>query len=392
MSLKLSSTHLQKESRCIAIVTGSKGEYGYIRPILRAIEKDSDLEYRLIVTNMHLLPEFGYSIQDIIDDGFIISDTIYMAFDGYTNASMSKSLGAFLLSVSDAFLRLKPDLILLAGDRGEQLMAAISGTHMNIPIAHIQAGELSGNIDGITRHAITKFAHLHFASNEDALERLKKMGEQDFRIFNTGAPQLDELVSGYCTSRENLVERLSLDLSRPLIIMIQHPVIEEIEELPHQIQETLEAVAGLKEQTIIIFPNSDAGSELIRSEILRRHLPFVHIYRNIRREDFIGLMKIASAIIGNSSCGIIEAPLLKLPTVNIGNRQRGRMQANNVLNVGHDKEGILSAIKQALSKEFRESLKDCVSSYGDGHTTERIIKILKEIPIDETLLKKNMTY
>jgi len=243
--------------RKIALVTGSRGEYGYIRPIVREIERDPDLDYSIIVTNLHLLPDFGFSVDDIEHDGLKISDRIYMALDGYTPASMSKSLGVFLMSVTDALVRLQPDIVLLAGDRGEQLMAAIAAAHMNIPVAHIQAGELSGNIDGMTRHAITRFAHIHFASSEDAAQRLRRMGEQEFRVYLTGAQQLDELVNGDYARPEEIAGLFQLDLSQPIILLVQHPVIEEYDSTVDQVQETLEAICALGHQTVAIFPNND---------------------------------------------------------------------------------------------------------------------------------------
>ncbi len=250
--------------RRIALVTGSRGEYGYIRPIVQEIQRDPELDYEIIVTNLHLLSDFGYRVEEIERDGFKVSDRIFMALDGYTPTSMSKSLGVFLMGVTDSLARLRPDVVLLAGDRGEQLMAAIAAAHMNIPVAHIQAGELSGNIDGMTRHAITRFTHIHFASNQDAAERLRRMGEQPFRIHLTGAPQLDELINGHYAGREEIASLFQLNLDQPVILFVQHPVTEEFEETVAQAEETLEAICALGHQTVTIFPNNDAGNMQIR--------------------------------------------------------------------------------------------------------------------------------
>ena len=182
--------------RHVAILTEARSSYGYLRPIAKLIEADPELDYSLIVTNQHLLPDFGYSVEEIEQDRLNITDRIYMTLDGYTPATMVKSLGVLLLGVTDAFVRLRPDLVLVLGDRGDSLMAALAAAHMNIPVAHIQAGERSGNIDGLTRHAITRFAHIHFASGPDAAERLRLMGEEEWRIQMLGAPQLDEFVRG----------------------------------------------------------------------------------------------------------------------------------------------------------------------------------------------------
>jgi UDP-hydrolysing UDP-N-acetyl-D-glucosamine 2-epimerase len=187
---------------------------------------DPDLDYAIIATNMHLLPEFGMSINEIERDGFQVTERIYMTFDGYTTVTMTKSLACFLLELPTALQRIKPDIILLAGDRGEQLMAAIAGVHMGIPVAHIQAGELSGNVDGIVRHSITKLAHIHFAANEEFANRVRKMGEQDFRVFVTGAPLVDELIENVVTKSEDLQERYRLVPDSPLILVAQHPVTD----------------------------------------------------------------------------------------------------------------------------------------------------------------------
>lgn len=380
--------------RVIVLVTGSRGEYGYIRPIVRAIERDHALDYSMVVTNLHLLPDFGYSVEDIEQDKLKISDRLYMALDGYTPASMSKSLGVSLMGVTDSLARLKPDLILLAGDRGEQLMAAIAGAHMNIPVAHIQAGELSGNIDGMTRHAITRFAHLHFASSEEAAERLRRMGEEPFRIHLTGAPQLDELVNGYYSEPEEIASLFRLNLQDPVVLLVQHPVTEEHDRAVAQMQETLEAVCALGHQTVAIFPNNDAGNHDIRRMLKRYHRPFMRIERNVPRRLFSGLMRVAHVMVGNSSSGLIEAPCFKLPAINIGTRQRGRARGNNVIDVSADRRQIRTAIERALSADFRKTLQEhCRNPYqGDGKVSERIVQILKTVPINEELLKKQIAY
>ncbi len=380
--------------RHIAIVTGSRGEYGYLRPLIRQIDNIPNLKYSLVVTNMHLLPTFGYSVEDLEKDGMNISDKIYMALDGYVPATMVKSLGVNLLGITDSFVRLKPDLILLAGDRGEQLMAAIAGAHMNIPVAHIQAGELSGNIDGLTRHAIARFSHIHFASNEDAAERLRRTGEQEFRIYLTGAPQLDELVNGHYISVEEVVEKFHLEMDRTIILFVQHPVTDEFGKTGEQMQETLEAIQELKHQTVAIFPNNDAGSDEVRRIIENYKMPFLRVERNLPREEYIGLMRVASVMVGNSSGGLIEAPVFNLPAVNIGERQRDRYRGKNVIDVPPDRNLIRNAIVKAISPEFRERLNGAGSNpyLGDGKVSERIVEILRTIKIDERLLKKQLTF
>lgn len=378
--------------RKIAVITGSRGEYGYIRPILKLIEEDSDLDYELIVTNMHLLPDFGSSYREIEKDNFKISQKIPMTLAGYTNATMTKSLAVFMLSITDTFERIKPDVILLAGDRGEQLISAIVGAHMNIPVAHIQAGELSGNVDGMSRHAITKFAHMHFASNMDASERLLKMGEEDFRVKLVGAPQLDEFRECLFTSPENIYLKFHLNPKEPLILLVQHPITEESVKSGLQMEETLKAICKLKLQTLVVYPNNDAGSVLIQKKIEEYRKPFIHVERNLKREDYAGLMNVADVLVGNSSSAILEAPSFELPAVNIGRRQLGRYQGINVINVDHNSEQIEAAIIKAMSTEFKEKLRGMENPYGDGKASVKIVGILKNMKIDQCLLNKKLTY
>lgn len=380
--------------RHVAVVTGGRMTYGYTRPVMRLMEADPGLRYSLIVTNQHLLPTFGYSVEDIEADGLNITDRIYMTLDGYTPATMVKSLGVLMLGIADAFVRLRPDIVLVAGDRGEHFVAAMAAAHMNVPVAHIQAGERSGNIDGMTRHAITRFAHLHFASGPDAAERLRRMGEEEFRIHMTGAPQLDELVNGEMASPEEIASRFHLDLAQPVLLVVQHPVTEEYGEGVEQMAETLEAVCELGYQTVIIFPNNDAGSEDFRLMIERYHRPFMRVERNVPRYVYAGLMNMASALVGNSSGGLIEAPAFRLPAVNVGERQRDRARAANVIDVPHDRAAIIEAIRRAVSPEFRKSLENGFESpyLSDGRVSERIVEILKTVEIDERLLKKQIAY
>ena len=378
--------------RHVLLVTGSRGEWGYIRPILRLIEDDPRLRHSLVVTNMHLLPEFGASRREIAADGFEIEQDVFMALDGFTGASMSKSLGVFLMSISDTIARLEPELILLAGDRGEQLMTAIAGAHLNVAVAHVQAGELSGNVDGQTRHAIARYAHIHFAANEDAAERLRRSGEEEHRIFTVGAPQLDELIADAPVPPDELAQRFHIDPEQPLILVVQHPVTEQARLAGDQMAATLAAVSTLGHQTVLIYPNNDAGSSELRAQIDASRGPWLHVERNVPRRAFAGLLSHASVLVGNSSSGVIEAPSFGLPAVNIGRRQDGRVQGRNVINVDHDADAIREAVALALSDGFRQGLEGLENPYGDGHASRRIVDVLAEIPLDERLLYKRLTY
>ena len=376
--------------RKVAIITGSRGEYGYIRPIIKLIKKNANLEYEIIATNMHLLPEFGDTLSAFRQDDFEVKHTPLMTLSGYTPASMTKSLCIFGLSLSDILPMSKPDIVLLAGDRGEQLMAATIAAHMNIPVAHIQAGEISGNIDGLSRHAIARFTHIHFAANRDAEERLLKTGEQSFRVFNVGAPQLDEFVKGQITPECELRSKYGLD--NKYLLMVQHSVTEQQAMAFDQTLATIKAIEATGIQTIAISPNSDAGSAMVSAALDEFRPRNMKIFKNVSREDYAGLMKHSSCLVGNSSSALLEAPTFALPSVNIGRRQIGRVQGINVLNCDHDPDKIHMAIQKAIEPSFKAKLIGMENPYGDGNSSERIVKILSEIELDDRLLQKELTY
>ena len=382
-----------KKKKKIAIIAGSRGEWGFYRPIIREIEKREDLDYGLVVSNMHLLDRFGSSIEQIRKDGFKIDAVVHNTLDGYNHLTMAKSLAIFMLQIPEILLGMGADFVLIGGDRGEQLMAAIAGAHLYIPVGHIQAGEVSGNIDGVTRHAITKFAHLHFAANDDAAQRLIKMGEELFRVHVTGAPQLDELLTGNVTSKKELFKKLGLrESKKPLFLVVQHSVTEEFEKAEEQMTETLKAVKNFDAQVVAVLNNSDAGSTLISKAIAKYRTPAIKIFPNLDREDYAGLMSAADVLVGNSSSGILEAPSFKLPAVNLGRRQYGRLQGKNVINAPHNALEITKAIKKALSPSFQKTLKNCINPYGDGKSTKRIVDLIAGADHNEKLLIKNITY
>lgn len=377
----------------LLFLTGSRGEWGYIRPILKLC-KSRKIRYKICATNMHLLPSYGMTIEEIKSDGFEVSDELYMALDGYNHFTMAKSMGLLLISFLDVIRRIKPDWLVLAGDRGETLMGAIAGAYTYTPIAHIQAGELSGNIDGLARHAIGKFAHIHFASNKDAEDRLLRLGEEPFRVHRVGAPQLDEIYFGASLDFNNLKKLLGINvLPNEYILVVQHPVTEEYDFVNGHIDSTINAVTKMKIPSIWILPNNDAGSLSIKSAILTGRTKNVWIFNNLPRNQFITLLKHAACIAGNSSAGLLEAPSFGIPAVNIGRRQEDRMRGNNVIDVQiFDTQKIVEAIKLAISKEFKQKLINCENPYGDGRSSERILDILSNTEINDKLLVKKLTY
>ncbi|MBI1208065.1 MAG: UDP-N-acetylglucosamine 2-epimerase (hydrolyzing) [Azospirillum sp.] len=375
----------------LVFVTGSRGEWGYIRPILRLCEQRG-IDYSLCVTNMVLLPGYGTLIDEIRAEGFRVSDEIYMSLEGHNHFTMAKSLAVFLGSFVDTVYRLRPSWIVLAGDRGEQLAAAITGAYTYTPVAHIQAGERSGNIDGVARHALGKFAHLHFAANQDAADRLLKLGEEAFRIHVVGAPQLDELATGQVTSVETLKQRYQFDCDRPYLLVIQHPVTEELDQVGAQVTAMVEALERFDMPKLWILSNNDAGSHALRRTLLQLRRADIRIVENLTRQDFLGFMKHCAAMLGNSSSGLLEAPTFRIAAVNLGRRQADRVQGQNVINAPFEVGAIADALTLALSPDFQARLRDSVNPYGDGRSAERILDTLAAMPIDNRLLIKQLTY
>jgi UDP-N-acetylglucosamine 2-epimerase (non-hydrolysing)/GDP/UDP-N,N'-diacetylbacillosamine 2-epimerase (hydrolysing) len=363
-----------------------------MRSIFRAIEASDSLELGLIVTGMHLLFEYGLSVREIERDGFQILHRLSMPLGEDTGLAMAKSLGTAILRIADALDEIQPNIILLQGDRGEMLAAAIVSAHANIPIVHMSGGDYSGSIDDSIRHAITKLAHLHLVTCEQSAQRVKAMGEASERVFVVGEPSLDAISSLEPVPPKQLAEQFDLDLARPLILATQHPVTSEADHAAKQIHETLEALVELGEQAIITYPNSDAGGRAMIQVIedYKRH-SFLRFSCNASHDTYLSMMKIASVMVGNSSSGIIEAPSFRLPVVNVGTRQIGRLRAANVIDVGYKRKEIVLAIQKALhDQEFRESLRYCVNPYGDGHTSERTVKILERIRFVPELIAKWM--
>jgi len=384
-------------SKKIGVVTGTRAEYGILKPLLIKIKESKDLELNLIVTGLHLLKKYGLTIKEIEKEGFKIDGIVEMYDDDkeditYHGKALAKGIAGFASLLS----KIKPDILVVLGDRLEPLAATLAAATLRIPIAHIHGGDKtdSGHIDENIRHSITRFANIHFTATKEHTKRLIKMGEEPWRIFQVGALGLDSVINQKTISKEDLAKKIGLHLDDKIIVCVFHPVHLEQELAGKQMHEILEAIKELKMQTVIIYPNNDAGSQDIIEEIEKcKGLPFIKIFPNLPHSDYVNLLKCADVLIGNSSSGIIEAPSLKLPVVNIGLRNVGREHAENVIFVDVKRDEIISAIKKALyDKKFKEKVKQCINPYGDGKASERIVKILSEIKIDRKLLQKKITY
>jgi len=383
-------------SQKITVITGTRAEYGLLYPVMRAIQNHPKLDLSIIATGMHLSPEHGYTVKEIENDGFEIDVTVDMLFSNDTGASMAKSLGVGTIGITQALEHIKPDIVLVLGDRDEPFAGAIAASHMNIPIAHIHGGDSTtgGCIDESIRHSITKFAHIHFAATEESAVRIEKLGEEPWRIHIVGAPGLDTILNTELLPKKQLTERYSLNTNEPLLLAIQHPVTTQPENAANEMRTTLEALTELGIQTILVYPNSDAGGRSM-IEVIKEyeHLPFLRTSKSLPHIDYLSLLNIADTLVGNSSSGIIEATSFHLPVVNIGIRQEGRLRADNVIDVDSDKEKIIEAINTALHDEtFKQMVNECVSPYGDGKAGLRIAEVLAGIEIDQKLLQKKISY
>lgn len=381
-------------TRRVLVTLESRATYGYSKNVMLAMREFHELELQTLVTGMHLVPELGNSIDLIRQDGFPISATVPMHGGDASRGAWSRALGQAIAGYAEVYERLQPDVILLSGDRIETFGCCIAAAYTGIPVAHIQAGDKSGHIDDSARHAIGKFAHIHLASCEDSVNRLRRMGEQDFRIFNVGAPQLDNIVDTDFRRQAIEVNGQRLDLGQPYILMVQHSVMAEMEEAGQQVAATLEACAGSGLPTYIIYPNSDLGyKQIIRRIEDRATGAAFTVLENVEREAYLNLLANCAVLVGNSSSGILEAPSFRVPVVNIGNRQRGRPQAENILNASYDADLIADAIRTALDDPaFRQRCASAVNPYGDGRSSRRICETLSDIALDRRLLDKQCTY
>ena len=375
----------------LLFLTGTRAEWGYSQPVADLC-RGRNIDYEVCATNMMMLPAYGTLIDELRRDGYNVGGELYMSLEGHTHATMAKSMSIFMSSFVDTIVREKPTWVVLAGDRGEQLMGSVAAAYCYVPIAHIQAGELSGNIDGVARHAIGKFAHIHFCANKDAADRLKKLGEEEFRIHQVGHPGLDAIVAGDITEVKAFKEKYSFDLEDPYIIVLFHPVTEDYEFVEDQASMLIEALEKFPQKKVWILPNNDAGAGKLRPIIRRNRKSDTLMFENVTRPDFFRLMTHARCMIGNSSAGLIEAPSFDLPTVNIGRRQESRVRGENVIDAPFQLDTITQSITTATSAEFRQKLKGMTNPYGDGHSAERILEILKNTSIDDKLLVKRLTY
>jgi len=370
------------KKRKILIVTERRADYSRFKPILSLLHIDQRFEYDLCVTGLHLVKDHGHTINEIKDDGFQIKYQFKMFLEDIdTTGAMVRGLSKALNEITKVIENSKPDIILSGFDIAANLAITIAGAHMNIPVAHIQGGEVSGTIDESIRHAMSKFAHFHFASNKDACERLIKMGENKENVFNVGCPSIDALLSvkddPYCLKKYNL--------KTPFFLVLQHPVTTEYDMAISQMKETINAINKIDEDVLIILPNNDAGYLTMINEINKTNYKVIE---SLGLNDYVNLLKRSEGLIGNSSSGIHETNTFNIPTINIGTRQNGRLRSQNIIDVPHNAEKILNAIKK--SKKLKN--KNYEKIYGTGNSSKKIIELLNTLNLNKPVLQKKISY
>lgn len=380
--------------RKVAVVTGTRAEYGYLKPLMNEIKKDNQLKLIPIATGMHLLNQYGKSINDVEKD-FPDINKIEMKLKGDTLQDMTSYLAEGIKNLSYFFEKTEPDIVIALGDRSEAFATAIASVYLNIPFAHINGGDVSGTtLDESIRHAITKLAHIHFVHTKTNAKRIEKMGEEKKRIFVTGALTIDSIKQLNLMSKEDLFKKYNLKPYEKTFLILHHPTTTLKDKGFSQFKELIYALEELKKQTVLIYPNCDAGSKNFIDLIEKyEKKSYIYTFKNLRQVDYLSFMKNCDLMIGNSSSGIIESPSFKIPAINIGSRQQGRERSDNIIDVKPNKKEILKAVDFALNNEkFQNKLERCVNKFGDGDTSKKIVKILKNITLSEELIQKQITY
>ena len=382
---------LTSSPRAIGVVTVSRSDYGHLSPVLREIRSMPDLGLLLFVAGAHLSPRFGRTVDLVEADGWPIAATIDMLEPDDSPQGIATSTARGIDGFARAFARQRPDVLVLLGDRFEMLAAAVAALPAVVPVAHIHGGEESeGAIDNQIRHAITKLAHVHFASAEAHARRIARMGEEPWRIHTTGAPGLDRIRARELLSRGEVAAAIGVPPAGPWLVVTFHPATLEYRETERHVDELLAALDKLEATLILTYPGADtAGRAIIDriEEFAGRH-PNVRLAPSLGDRLYLSLLEHADAMVGNSSSGLIEAPSFGLPAINIGDRQAGRLRGANVIDVEPERDGILCAIDAALAPGLRARLRAMPNPYGDGRAAPRIVKILRALELTPKLVRK----
>ncbi|WP_071149719.1 UDP-N-acetylglucosamine 2-epimerase [Bacteroides ndongoniae] len=378
--------------RKICIVTGSRAEYGLLSGLMHAINDEPTLQLQIIATNMHLSPEFGLTYKEIEHDGFHIDKKVQMLLSSDTPNATTKSVGLAAIGFADAYEDLQPDLIVVLGDRFEILAAVTAALFFKIPVAHLHGGEITeGAYDDCIRHAITKMSHLHFTSTEVYRQRVIQMGEQPDRVYYVGAIGVENIKKVALLSQKLLEESIHFVLGDKSLLVTYHPVTLENNTASVQCQNLLDALDDFSDYKVIFtLPNSDTDGRIIIqmiNEYVSQHSDRCMSIPSLGLKRYLSALQYVTAVVGNSSSGIIEVPSFGIPTLNIGNRQKGRIAAPSVINCGTSKQNIIDGLNKVLSNEQRSIAKDCLNPYDKENTIEYIIEVLKNVPLRHLINK-----
>ncbi len=397
--------HNNMTKRIIAIFTGNRAEYGLQYPILKAVDAHPGLDYRLLVSGAHLDPHFGRTLDEIRHDGFRIDSEVTIEMDASSLFSTAQAIGSGVLSISKTLAELKPDIMVVYADRFEGFAAVIAASQMNIPTAHVEGGDLTegGALDDSVRHAMTKLAHLHFTTNQQASNRILAMGEENWRVHTVGFPAIDLISEGSFAQPEEVCQKLGLDLSRPVTLFTQHSVTTEFDQAAGQLAPSLlamERLAAQGVQVVLTYPNNDAGGRTIiecLETLKNRALSNIQVHQSLGRHLYHGVLALARnrdhrvVCVGNSSSGIKETPAFGCPTVNIGSRQDSRLRGNNILDVDYDADEIVAAVERGLyDEDFRKICRETENPYYLGGAGKKIADVLAKVSIEPALLRKRM--
>lgn len=379
--------------RKICVVTGTRAEYGLMYWLMKDIQADDGLELQVIVTGAHLSPEFGLTYKVIEQDGFSIDAKVEMLLSSDTPVGISKSIGLATIGFAEALDRLKPDIMVVLGDRYEVQAAVQAAMVANIAIAHIHGGEVTeGAIDESIRHSITKMSHIHFVAAKEYQQRVIQLGEQPNKVFNYGAPGLDNITRLELLSLAELEKSIGFALGDKYFLITYHPVTTSPHKAKEQILNLLAALEEYPEYKLLITkPNADTGGRAIiqiLEEYAQKNSERVSLHTSLGQVRYLSAVKYAQAVIGNSSSGIVEVPALHVPTVNIGNRQKGRLLASSIVSCGECKEDIVKGIATVLSNEFRAIVDNTCSLYGQGDSSRDIKNKLRDINLTGISVKK----
>ncbi len=384
---------MKRSPRKVCVVTGSRAEYGLLYWLLKEIQKNAFLTLQLAVTGMHLSPQFGLTVREIEADGFVPDAKIEMLISSDTPTAIAKSIGLGVIGFAGALEQLRPDLLVVLGDRFEIFAAVQAAMCARIPIAHIHGGELTeGAIDDAIRHAITKMSHLHFVAAEEYRKRVIQLGEAPTRVWNVGSLGVEAIQRMKLMSRYALSKSVGFDLSKPYFLVTYHPVTLCSPQERGGVDSLLSALQAFPEHRILITGiNADANNSEIRQSIAEfssRHVRRVHCVMSLGQQRYLSAMRYADAVIGNSSSGLIEAPVLNVPTVNIGARQRGRIRALTVIDVPENEKAIIGGIRRALSKGRTLNRREKETLFGRRRVANKIVDVLANQPLDNILTKR----